>query len=127
MYVLLFFFFFKQKTAYEMRISDWSSDVCSSDLVGDHPDHRVDEVLARCTDRILDEEALVAEVHCGQQRGEHAHVRRDAGEHECVDAATSEQLVEVRAAEAAVAGFVEDQILQAPIRRVDQEIGSAHV
>src|SRR3546814_4544366 len=30
--VLLFFFFFKQKTAYELRISDWSSDVCSSDL-----------------------------------------------------------------------------------------------
>src|SRR3546814_10694715 len=29
---LLFFFFFKQKTAYEMRMSDWSSDVCSSDL-----------------------------------------------------------------------------------------------
>src|SRR3546814_5457117 len=27
------FFFFKQKTAYELRISDWSSDVCSSDLV----------------------------------------------------------------------------------------------
>src|SRR3546814_2895961 len=30
--VFYFFFFFKQKTAYEMRISDWSSDVCSSDL-----------------------------------------------------------------------------------------------
>src|SRR3546814_6438491 len=30
---LLVFFFFKQKTAYEMRISDWSSDVCSSDLL----------------------------------------------------------------------------------------------
>src|SRR3546814_10487511 len=30
----VFFFFFKQKTAYEMRISDWSSDVCSSDLTG---------------------------------------------------------------------------------------------
>src|SRR3546814_7604448 len=29
---LILFFFFKQKTAYEMRISDWSSDVCSSDL-----------------------------------------------------------------------------------------------
>src|SRR3546814_4573621 len=29
----LSFFFFKQKTAYEMRISDWSSDVCSSDLL----------------------------------------------------------------------------------------------
>src|SRR3546814_19399255 len=41
--VLLFsysnFFFFKQKTAYEMRISDWSSDVCSSDL-GLHFDRR---------------------------------------------------------------------------------------
>src|SRR3546814_2947428 len=63
------FFFFKQKTAYEMRISDWSSDVCSSDLAGhvdaeiveqhddrdrehDHADeqadqpHRVDDRLA---------------------------------------------------------------------------------
>src|SRR3546814_11701225 len=29
------FFLFKQKTAYEMRISDWSSDVCSSDLAGE--------------------------------------------------------------------------------------------
>src|SRR3546814_10567257 len=32
MFWFLFFCFFKQKTAYEMRISDWSSDVCSSDL-----------------------------------------------------------------------------------------------
>src|SRR3546814_1228237 len=32
--LISFFFFFKQKTAYEMRISDWSSDVCSSDLCG---------------------------------------------------------------------------------------------
>src|SRR3546814_4705813 len=31
-FVFCVFFFFKQKTAYEMRISDWSSDVCSSDL-----------------------------------------------------------------------------------------------
>src|SRR3546814_9678940 len=38
--VLLIFFFFKQKTAYEMRISDWSSDVCSSDLA------------AQCLDRV---------------------------------------------------------------------------
>src|SRR3546814_7961137 len=36
------FFFFKQKTAYEMRISDWSSDVCSSDLFTDE-----DEALLR--------------------------------------------------------------------------------
>src|SRR3546814_10376688 len=35
LYLLFFLFvFFKQKTAYEMRISDWSSDVCSSDLLG---------------------------------------------------------------------------------------------
>src|SRR3546814_6442774 len=32
MMLCVFFFFFKQKTAYEMRISDWSSDVCSADL-----------------------------------------------------------------------------------------------
>src|SRR3546814_5818881 len=39
-----FFFFFKQKTAYEMRISDWSSDVCSSDLrlCGNHADRLAD-------------------------------------------------------------------------------------
>src|SRR3546814_5987401 len=33
----MIFFFFKQKTAYEMRISDWSSDVCSSDLENGSP------------------------------------------------------------------------------------------
>src|SRR3546814_7468436 len=32
---MYWFFFFKQSTAYDMRISDWSSDVCSSDLIGD--------------------------------------------------------------------------------------------
>src|SRR3546814_14792597 len=37
---ILFVLFFKQKTAYEMRISDWSSDVCSSDL------HDLDTMLA---------------------------------------------------------------------------------
>src|SRR3546814_7673838 len=44
---MFFCFFFKQKTAYEMRISDWSSDVCSSDLLGVEAlvasDHRGDE------------------------------------------------------------------------------------
>src|SRR3546814_7823269 len=36
--LLVWFFLFKQKTAYEMRISDWSSDVCSSDLIAaGHP------------------------------------------------------------------------------------------
>src|SRR3546814_4753070 len=35
-------FFFKQKTAYEMRISDWSSDVCSSDLAAQRPARAAD-------------------------------------------------------------------------------------
>src|SRR3546814_1900281 len=41
-----FFCFFKQKTAYEMRIRDWSSDVCSSDLLRAEPsgDHRLWEI-----------------------------------------------------------------------------------
>src|SRR3546814_8937840 len=37
MWFMIGVFFFKQKTAYEMRISDWSSDVCSSDLRCSHP------------------------------------------------------------------------------------------
>src|SRR3546814_15956474 len=47
---MLVFFCFKQKTAYEMRISDWSSDVCSSDLFGqvpfDRAHGRIDETGA---------------------------------------------------------------------------------
>src|SRR3546814_4950266 len=46
MFSLLFFFFFKQKTAYEMRISDWSSDVCSSDLVTPGPWRQMPAVMA---------------------------------------------------------------------------------
>src|SRR3546814_3043451 len=46
--MLWFFFFFKQKTAYEMRISDWSSDVCSSDLLElDHLGRRRRAATAR--------------------------------------------------------------------------------
>src|SRR3546814_12010838 len=37
LFLVYYFFFFKQKTAYEMRISDWSSDVCSSDLLSNEP------------------------------------------------------------------------------------------
>src|SRR3546814_1296702 len=44
-FILYFFFFFKQKTAYEMRISDWSSDVCSSDLLSPHADPPVAKFL----------------------------------------------------------------------------------
>src|SRR3546814_13321700 len=47
---LFFFFFFKQKTAYEMRISDWSSDVCSSDLL-QHFDNGVVEPVSLLTEQ----------------------------------------------------------------------------
>src|SRR3546814_6052496 len=51
----VFFFFFKQKTAYEMRISDWSSDVCSSDLRLEARD-----LLARdIDDRLIEQSQLV--------------------------------------------------------------------
>src|SRR3546814_16416693 len=54
-----YFFFFKQKTAYEMRISDWSSDVCSSDLF-------VGEVIQRSVGR--DDEDIRAEVMAEMRR-----------------------------------------------------------
>src|SRR3546814_1256653 len=46
-----FVFFFKQKTAYEVRISDWSSDVCSSDLIDPSPRHRLDLIPNFCEAR----------------------------------------------------------------------------
>src|SRR3546814_4601710 len=45
--ILNLFFFFKQKTAYEMRISDWSSDVCSSDLDDAHHETLVANCIAQ--------------------------------------------------------------------------------
>src|SRR3546814_6805922 len=48
--MVFFFFFFKQKTAYEMRSSDWSSDVCSSDLLKRSSDafsERVQQISAK--------------------------------------------------------------------------------
>src|SRR3546814_3036772 len=78
-YVMCIFscFFFKQKTAYEMRISDWSSDVCSSDLrVGvDHPlqlRKRGAEVDANAGQRDIDD----GRVHRHHQQA-HAADRED--------------------------------------------------
>src|SRR3546814_7441366 len=56
------FFFFKQKTAYEMRISDWSSDVCSSDLLA------FGGLLARFQLRVVLVHFLVIDLLAGQQR-----------------------------------------------------------
>src|SRR3546814_6796956 len=54
LFSIFFIFFFKQKTAYEMRISDWSSDVCSSDLpLDDVDDSAVRDIHVPRTDEIL--------------------------------------------------------------------------
>src|SRR3546814_3136959 len=62
----LVFFFFKQKTAYEMRISDWSSDVCSSDLLNLTLSDRSGQFQSSCFDEIAGKtlEALAADGGC---------------------------------------------------------------
>src|SRR3546814_19025450 len=55
------FFFFKQKTAYEMRISDWSSDVCSSDLRIAAP-HQVAVAGVLQRDRVVGADGVVEEL-----------------------------------------------------------------
>src|SRR3546814_10361866 len=71
--VCVIFFFFKQKTAYEMRISDWSSDVCSSDLYDVH--------------RLAPEEELwLCGVHIPHDRGLAGHSDADVAIHALVDA-----------------------------------------
>src|SRR3546814_2702103 len=58
------FFVFKQKTAYEMRISDWSSDVCSSDLVALFGERRRQRLDAdRAAEIVRGEAVQIAPVH----------------------------------------------------------------
>src|SRR3546814_9487686 len=63
------FFFFKQKTAYEMRISDWSSDVCSSDLFTTRQNLQYHWIKLEDAPDILAELATV-EMHAIQTSGE---------------------------------------------------------
>src|SRR3546814_7074831 len=92
------FFFFKQKTAYEMRISDWSSDVCSSDLRAvtaiDDDDGWIDprDGLQRPTDLIdmlhlvMEDVGMVGAIaaHARQHRSEERRVGK-----ECVSTCSS--------------------------------------
>src|SRR3546814_5571133 len=83
----MFCFFFKQKTAYEMRISDWSSDVCSSDLVDRHRGLAGlavadDQLALAAADRDHRVDGLVAGLHrlrhalaCDHARGDGFHRR----------------------------------------------------
>src|SRR3546814_7880702 len=69
----LLFFFFKQKTAYEMRISDWSSDVCSSDLSPRAPQSVVDSglpILGICYGQQVMSQQLGGQVEPGGADGE---------------------------------------------------------
>src|SRR3546814_9801549 len=61
LFICFLFFFFKQKTAYEMRISDWSSDVCSSDLRGAVADLRNQSGIVELAVGIDDEAGEPAE------------------------------------------------------------------
>src|SRR3546814_5276127 len=60
--LLVSFFFFKQKTAYEMRISDWSSDVCSSDLLT-----ALDEAIR--ANRLVQAKTLLEQSQLARQSG----------------------------------------------------------
>src|SRR3546814_3441659 len=80
--MLCLFFFFKQKTAYELRISDWSSDVCSSDLLNivlvinesygstyiDSLDNRRGESISPNIDRIAKDGLLFTNVYATGDR-----------------------------------------------------------
>src|SRR3546814_9826187 len=61
------FFFFKQKTAYEMRISDWSLDVCSSDLFEQGFRRLARQMLRQCQQAVL-----VSELYIGQPLRRHS-------------------------------------------------------
>src|SRR3546814_13057067 len=80
-FIVLFLFFFKQKTAYEMRISDWSSDVCSSDLLLRIELLRIDQLLDHA--QIDDREVLADEIVETALRD--AHVERHLAAIEAVD------------------------------------------
>src|SRR3546814_6349868 len=77
------FFFFKQKTAYELRISDWSSDVCSSDLGEDDAEQagQTAEASARhgSTRDRAGGEAGYGDLHHGEEDGGGPFVRLDPG------------------------------------------------
>src|SRR3546814_5486302 len=68
------FFFFKQKTAYEMRISDWSSDVCSSDLAKRWL--RAKEILGALDELAPEQRAARIAAACGDDADLKAEVER---------------------------------------------------
>src|SRR3546814_10368181 len=82
------FFFFKQKTAYEMRISDWSSDVCSSDLKALQLIEKVDPKAYQATTSDPGRAAVLKAVK--------AQILLDMGERRQGESLLREALVEMR-------------------------------
>src|SRR3546814_4248520 len=71
-------FFFKQKTAYEMRISDWSSDVCSSDLLHRHVSRALlERQVARPRVARIGEEGALVDIEVEVDRIERDDPRQD--------------------------------------------------
>src|SRR3546814_5397631 len=85
------FFFFKQKTAYEMRISDWSSDVCSSDLELYRAVAKRGTQKALCV-RIGDGQDECSFCNEDRRRERHALVRQQA---RCIVSKTARKLQEI--------------------------------
>src|SRR3546814_7557911 len=118
--LFVLFFFFKQKTAYELRISDWSADVCSSDLAAAFGERALraefDLELAR---QILPFELLIL---------------ADIGGDHFLDLLGAEQLAEALAVDAGIVAGDGEVLYAGVADRVDQplgdaaqEIGRAHV
>src|SRR3546814_7438241 len=143
--VILLFFFFKQKTAYEMRISDWSSDVCSADqppALGGAQRLFVGEGLEGADAALLEPVELHREQHDRKAEEEDAERPSDPLEqpaigdaHRPLAVADAEFLVMRVPAHRAVA---EDERRRRPLARINlqpldrlelrpEEIGRAHV
>src|SRR3546814_5239896 len=75
--VLCVVFFFKQKTAYEMRISDWSSDVCSSDLLDVTGGRQLAQLFKPRTDRLVIEIFALVGIAPRLQRSEERRVGKE--------------------------------------------------
>src|SRR3546814_2691869 len=109
------FFFFKQNTAYELRISDWSSYVCSSDLKEDHPFIRsgeTDDFMA--ADHIVVSTKGMAHAHRAVERALLEKIHPDR-----IRIVASSFLV------ALAACFESDLILTATARVIGRQIGRA--
>src|SRR3546814_19337298 len=112
--MILFFFFFKQKTAYEMRISDWSSDVCSSDLGGvgqffERPFH-----------------PPFGHALAGMLAGIKPHLRVAASHFNAVDRLTFEAGAQAAVRDPVTLGDRSDQVV-VPFHRIGREIGDPQI